>query len=205
MTLSISATDAVGVTGYYASETSTTPTASASGWKAVTSTKSYSNSKISFTLSSGDGTKTVYVWFKDAAGNVSSPASDAITLSTGITFTDNGNGTVSDSNGLMWQQGENSSTYNWYVASGTYDAMYNPSSTSVCGSLSLAGYSGWRLPTFDELKTLIDTSRSTAPYINTTFFPKCPFIVLLVVHYQRLLFQRRVVRLFRQWLRQRRL
>src|SRR3989338_987816 len=82
VTLTLSATDdAVGVTGYYASETSTIPSASATGWTSITSTTSYSAS-VSFALSSGDGTKTVYVWFKDAAGNVSSSASDSITLDT---------------------------------------------------------------------------------------------------------------------------
>jgi ankyrin repeat protein len=74
------------------------------------------------------------------------------------TFTDNGNGTVTDNfNGLMWQQGENKSGYNWHDASG------------VCDSLSLAGYSDWRLPTIDELKTLIKST--TAPIIDKTFFP----------------------------------
>src|SRR3972149_10174401 len=40
VTLSISATDIVGVTGYYLSETSGTPSASAAGWVAVTSVTS---------------------------------------------------------------------------------------------------------------------------------------------------------------------
>ena len=72
--------DDVGVVGYYASETSTTPSASSSGWTSVTSATSYS-ANVSFTLSSGDGTKTVYVCFKDVAGNVSASASDSIILS----------------------------------------------------------------------------------------------------------------------------
>ena len=82
VTLTLSATDNVGVTAYYASETSTTPSASASGWTSVTSITSYS-ATVSFTLSSGsvgDNTKTVYVWFKDSAGNMSVSASDSITL-----------------------------------------------------------------------------------------------------------------------------
>ena len=33
-------------------------------------------------MSSGDGTKTVYVWFRDSAGNVSSSVSSSITLDT---------------------------------------------------------------------------------------------------------------------------
>jgi len=78
-TISISATDSVGVTGYFVSETSTTPSATASGWTSITSTTSYS-ADLSFTLSSGNGTKTVYVWFKDAAGNVSTSVSGTIAL-----------------------------------------------------------------------------------------------------------------------------
>jgi hypothetical protein len=61
ITLATSGSDNTGVTGWYASESSTTPLASA-----VTSAQ-----PISFTLSAGDATKTVYVWDKDAAGNVS--------------------------------------------------------------------------------------------------------------------------------------
>ncbi|MBI5186376.1 MAG: DUF1566 domain-containing protein [Nitrospinae bacterium] len=97
--------------------------------------------------------------------------------STGGTYTtssfkDNRDGTVTDSaNKLMWQKGEfpNLETYNWYETSGTYDAGLNPNSINVCGALSLAGYSGWRLPTIDELTTLIDTSKR--PTIDITYFP----------------------------------
>jgi hypothetical protein len=79
VTLSLSASDSVGVTGYYLSTSSSTPSASASGWTSVTSTTNYSSS-VSYTLSSGDGTKTIYVWYKDSAGNISSAYSDSITL-----------------------------------------------------------------------------------------------------------------------------
>src|SRR3989339_243501 len=81
VTLGLSASDSVGVTGYYLSTSSTTPSASASGWIAITSTTSY-RANVSYSLSTGDGSKTIYVWYKDAAGNVSSTASDSITLDT---------------------------------------------------------------------------------------------------------------------------
>ena len=81
VTLTLSATDSVGVTGYYVSDSSATPSSSASGWTSVTSTTSYSGS-VSYTISSGDGGKTIYVWYKDSTGNVSSAASDSITLDT---------------------------------------------------------------------------------------------------------------------------
>jgi len=83
--LSIAATDNIGVTGYYISETSTIPSATAPGWTSVTSIISYS-ADVSFILSSGDGTKTIYVWFKDDTGNVSAPATASITLSTTISM-----------------------------------------------------------------------------------------------------------------------
>ncbi len=79
-TLSLTATDAVGVMAYYISTSSTSPSATATGWVAVTPTTSYSNTNVPFTLPSGNGTKTVYAWYKDAAGNVSPTASDAIIL-----------------------------------------------------------------------------------------------------------------------------
>ena len=114
VTLSLSATDNAGVTAYYASETSTTPSSTASGWTSGTSTTSYSAS-VSWTLSSGSGTKTVYVWFRDSAGNVSASSSDSITLvsapsaPTGVTA-DAGNGQVS----VSWTSVSDATSYNIY-------------------------------------------------------------------------------------------
>ena len=80
VTLSLSATDNSGVVGYYLSTSNITPTASSAGWTAVASTASYTANNIVYALSGSDGTKTVYCWYKDAAGNVSSVASDSIIL-----------------------------------------------------------------------------------------------------------------------------
>jgi hypothetical protein len=90
-----------------------------------------------------------------------------------MSFTDNGNGTVTDNNtGFMWQKQDDGIAYNWYQASGTYDASYNPSSQDVCGSLSLSGYSDWRLPTKKELMSIMNYSIPyPGPTINTTYFP----------------------------------
>jgi hypothetical protein len=79
VTLALSASDAVGVTGYFVSTSSTTPTTATPGWTPVTSTTVYSGS-LPFILPSGDGSKTVYAWYRDAAGNISTAASDAIVL-----------------------------------------------------------------------------------------------------------------------------
>ena len=67
----LTASDTVGVTGYFISESSLPPTAEAAGWTAVAPTL--------FTFSS-QGDKTLYVFSKDAAGNVSTPASATITI-----------------------------------------------------------------------------------------------------------------------------
>jgi hypothetical protein len=101
-----------------------------------------------------------------------------------MSYTDNGNDTVTDNNtGLMWQKcssGQNNdstcsgdvSSYNWYQASGTYDASYNASSQSVCGSLNLGGQTDWRLPTKKELMSIVDYSVPyPGPTIKTAYFP----------------------------------
>jgi Putative esterase len=66
------ASDDVAVTGYFVSESSTAPAAGASGWSAT--------APASYTFSS-TGSKILYAWAKDAAGNVSSGASASVTIS----------------------------------------------------------------------------------------------------------------------------
>ncbi len=67
----LSATDNVAVTGYLVTETSTKPTAGAAGWSSA--------KPASFTFTSA-GTKTLYAWAKDAAGNVSTGRSATVTV-----------------------------------------------------------------------------------------------------------------------------
>ena len=67
----LTATDNIGVSGYLVTENATVPTASAAGWS--------SSAPTSFTFS-GSGSKTAYAWAKDAAGNVSSSRSAAVTI-----------------------------------------------------------------------------------------------------------------------------
>src|SRR3990167_8271428 len=192
VTLTLSATDNVGVTAYYVSENSAVPSANASGWKSVASATSYS-AVVPFTLSSGSigsSIKTVYVWFKDSAGNISASSSDSITYSpastwtmlklpdTGQTisytstfgedndytinppsYTDNGNGTITDNvTGLIWQKEDDNTTRTWSNA-GTY-----------CDNLTLGWQSDWRLPSDMELMSIVNYETYN-PAINTTYFP----------------------------------
>lgn len=61
-----------GVTGYLITATPTTPSATAKGWR--------SQAQTSYTLSSSSGTKTLYAWAKDGAGNISLSQSASVVI-----------------------------------------------------------------------------------------------------------------------------
>lgn len=83
VTLSLSATDDVGVMGYLVSSGSSRPSAEDPKWSSTTSNNNFTAS-ISYTLSGDDGKKTVYAWYKDSAGNISNFSSDSIVLDTTV-------------------------------------------------------------------------------------------------------------------------
>jgi len=74
-------------------------------------------------------------------------------------YTDNGDGTVTDtSTGLVWQQAGSTNEMIWEQA------------LAYCARLNLGGYTDWRLPTIKELRSLVDYN-CYKPAINTTYFP----------------------------------
>ena len=74
-------------------------------------------------------------------------------------FTDNGDGTVSDSTtGLEWLQVDDSDYYTWLGA------------LACCRDLDYAGHDDWRLPDYKELHTLLDYDRTTRPSIDEGVF-----------------------------------
>jgi Protein of unknown function (DUF1566) len=78
-------------------------------------------------------------------------------------YTDNGDGTVTDNlTGLMWQQSVATTSYFVYS-----DALV------YCGALSLGGHCGWRVPSEAELFSIVDVGQYS-PSINTTYFPATP-------------------------------
>ena len=63
-------------------------------------------------------------------------------------FTDNGDGTITDNaTGLMWQQADDGTTRDWENA------------LSYAEGLSLGGYDDWRLPNAKELHSILDYTR----------------------------------------------
>jgi hypothetical protein len=78
------------------------------------------------------------------------------------TYTDNGDGTVTDTvTGLMWQKA---------VAAGTFTQAQ---AVAFCPTLALATHNDWRLPTIIELTSLVDLGQSN-PSIDVTSFPATP-------------------------------
>ena len=86
VSLALGGTDNVGVTGWFVSESSSTPALGSFVGSAPTS----------FTLSAGDGSKTIYVWSRDAAGNISAVGSSTITLDTVVNTSSTANLTAQD-------------------------------------------------------------------------------------------------------------
>ena len=140
VTLNLTATDDVGVIGYYIG--TSIPTATQTGWMTVGTSAAYS-ANIPYVLSATEEAKTINIWFKDGANRVSGTATDSIILDTTyptisitspssnytwydgtkafgttastITFT----GSSIDTNGVGTVTISNSATTTTYVATGT--------------------------------------------------------------------------------------
>jgi hypothetical protein len=75
-------------------------------------------------------------------------------------YEDLGDGTVRDaSTGLTWQQAVAPQRLSWQAAK------------TCCAQLALAG-GGWRLPTLEELRSIVDRTRE--PSIDGKVFPDTP-------------------------------
>lgn len=85
---------------------------------------------------------------------------DANYSTNAFSYTDNGDGTVTDNvTGLMWQQ-DPGNKMTWVEA------------VELLKDFKMAGYTDWRLPTIKELYSLINFSGETEsiPYIDTHYF-----------------------------------
>jgi hypothetical protein len=89
-------------------------------------------------------------------------------------FTDNSNGTVSDTGtGLVWQKcsmGQNNDA----TCTGVATTATWANALTYCNTLTLGNKSAgtWRLPNINELSSIVDTTITPAPAaINNTIFP----------------------------------
>lgn len=74
-------------------------------------------------------------------------------------YKDNGNGTITDTiTGLMWQKID-------------FGEISYENASKYCDTLTLGGYTDWRLPTPLESFSILNL-QNTNPALNTTFFPK---------------------------------
>jgi Protein of unknown function (DUF1566) len=103
--------------------------------------------------------------YDDDGENIACPAEgealygqDAQFTGNAFSYTDNGDGTVTDNvTGLIWQQTPDSGHYSWTEAH-TY-----------CESLALGGIDDWRMPSLKELFSISDFSAGW-PYLDMTYF-----------------------------------
>ena len=87
-----------------------------------------------------------------------------------MSFANNGDGTITDNvTSLMWQMAPDGQAYNWYKATGTFDAVNNPTAFNVCSNLTLGGHTDWRLPEKRELQSIVDYG-VVNPAIDTDYF-----------------------------------
>ncbi len=161
VTLQFTAADTLpgsGVAGAYFSCNSTAPSASASGWDSwgtSAGTKAFDLTSSSFGCASSQGSKTVYAWTKDAAGNVSAAASATIVYdSTAPNFT------VGDPILLR------------AIANYSY-AIQNP--TDAAGSSGFKDFSMTWTPESGSKTDYLDQSAATAPY-STSFADLARFV-----------------------------
>ena len=185
---SFTATDNVGVTGYIITESSTTPSATASGWSTAVPT--------TYTAAAA-GTHTLYAYAKDAAGNVSTGKSASVNI-TIITTTDSTAPTVNtftipatsksltfaitsftatDNVGVTGYIITESSTTPSATASGWSTAVPTTYTAAAAGTHTLYAYAKDAAGNVSTGKsasvniTIITTADTTRPTVNTFTIP----------------------------------
>lgn len=180
--LSLSAEDNMGVALMQISETNPIPPATA--FQAYQTTKN-------FTLSAGDGVKTVYAQYFDAVLNVSTVASDSIILDTTVAVPTNvtaslaGNVITVDWDDVV-DGGSGLSGYNIYSSSDGFVNKINssliPAGTSAYGdTIHTNGSYSYKVEAVDNAGNISAKSAETTPAIVASITPPAPTNVVTTV------------------------
>lgn len=90
------------------------------------------------------------------------------------TYTDNGDGTVTDpTTGLQWMRCSMGQTWDGTTCTGTASTYTWDQANALSNMVTFAGYSDWRLPNIRELQTIVDRS-VFGPAIDSGTFPNAP-------------------------------
>ncbi|MBK7001118.1 MAG: DUF1566 domain-containing protein [Rhodoferax sp.] len=92
-------------------------------------------------------------------------------------YVDNSNGTVTHTpTNLTWKRCAQGQTWTGSTCSGTATSTYTfDQANELTGTITFAGQSDWRVPTQDELVSLVDYSIAyPGPTINSSVFPATP-------------------------------
>ncbi|MBK7002285.1 MAG: DUF1566 domain-containing protein [Rhodoferax sp.] len=91
-------------------------------------------------------------------------------------YVDNGNGTVTHTpTNLTWKRCAQGQTWTGSTCSGTASTFTFDQANALTGTTTFAGQSDWRVPTEDELVSLVDYSiADPGPTINGSVFPTIP-------------------------------
>jgi hypothetical protein len=97
-------------------------------------------------------------------------------------FVDNGDGTISDyETGLTWEKKsddgsihDKNNEYSWSTGSGNPDGtVYTTYLAALNAGGGFAGHTDWRLPTREELESIIDYAHPVVPAVQPAFHTSC--------------------------------
>jgi hypothetical protein len=106
---------------------------------------------------------------------VAVPDDGAVKAGAALSYTDNGDGTITDNNtGLMWEKKDDSgglhdknNTYRW-SGNGSEETIWDW--LEDVNATGFAGHSDWRIPSAKELQSIVDYGRF-GPAIDPVFGP----------------------------------
>ena len=105
----------------------------------------------------------------DANGDLAIAAPGDTGQCSSTSFTDNGNGTITDDLGLTWEKLSNDDSVHQFTA--TYTLADALAKVAMLNATSFAGHTDWRLPTVRELHTLLRPG--PAPLVDPVFDDGC--------------------------------